>query len=216
DEAELMAQRAIERKRDCDGSWNILGRALMSQGKYEQGAKLSEQALEANGDDYNTYVPFGICLENLGRLAEGLALRERMNVVLRKQLETVPEDVRARILLASNLANSGNSDEAIRHLQTAVALRPNDGNTLYNAACTYGCLKMKQEAFDTLNRAVAAGYGNLNWAARDPDLNCLLDDGKFRKLVGLGDAGLAPCGARISKASMDWLVQEPVTTAFHD
>jgi len=33
DEAELMAQRAIERKRDCDGSWNILGRALMSQGK---------------------------------------------------------------------------------------------------------------------------------------------------------------------------------------
>ena len=190
DEAELMAQRAIERKRDCDGSWNILGRALMSQGKYEQGAKLSEQALEANGDDYNTYVPFGICLENLGRLAEGLALRERMNVVLRKQLETVPEDVRARILLASNLANSGDADEAIRHLQTAVALRPNDGNTLYNAACTYGCLKMKQEALDTLNRAVAAGYGNLNWASRDPDLNCLHDDAKFRKLVGLGDSAV--------------------------
>ena len=37
-----------------------------------------------------------------------------MNVVLRKQLETVPEDVRARILLASNLGNSGEADEAIR------------------------------------------------------------------------------------------------------
>jgi serine/threonine protein kinase/Tfp pilus assembly protein PilF len=192
DEAELMAQRAIERKRDCDGSWNILGRALISQGKYEEGAKLAEQALEANGDDYNTYVPFGICLENLGRLAEGLGLRERMNVVLRKQLETVPEDVRARILLASNLANSGDADEAIRYLQTAVALRPNDGNTLYNAACTYGCLKMKRESLDTLNRAVSAGYGNLNWASRDPDLNCLHDDAEFRKLVGLGDSAATP------------------------
>jgi len=191
DESELMAQRAIERKRDCDGSWNILGRALISQGKYEQGAKLVEKAIEANGDDYNTYVPYGICLENLGRLEEGLALRERMNVVLRKQLETVPEDVRARILIATNLANSGDADEAIRHLQTAVALRPNDGNTLYNAACTYGCLNMKTEALEALKRAIAAGYGNSNWASRDPDLNCLHDDAEFRKLVGLGDSAAA-------------------------
>jgi hypothetical protein len=51
---------------------------------------------------------------------------------------------------------------------------------------------MKQEALDTLNRAVAAGYGNLNWASRDPDLNCLHDDAQFRKLVGLGDPGVAP------------------------
>ncbi len=188
DEAELMARRAIERKRDCDGSWNILGRALISQGKYEEGAVLAEQAMEANGDDYNTYIPYGICLENLGRLEEGLALRARMNVVLRKQLETVPEDVRARILLASNLANAGEADEAIRHLQTAVALRPNDGNTLYNAACTYGCLKMKTEALGTLKRAIAAGYGNLNWASRDPDLNCLHDDAEFQKLVGSSGA----------------------------
>ena len=185
DEAELMAQRAIERKRDCDGSWNILGRALMSQGKYEQGAKLAVAAIEANGDDYNTYIPFGVCLENIGRMAEGTKMREQMNVVLRKQLETVPEDVRARILLASNLANAGEADEAIRHLQTAVALRPNDGNTLYNAACTYGCLKMKTESLDTLKRAIAAGYGNLNWAARDPDLNCLHDNAEFRGIVGM-------------------------------
>jgi non-specific serine/threonine protein kinase len=188
DEAELMAQRAIERKHDCDGSWNILGRAMMSQGKYEQGAKLAVVAIEANGDDYNTYIPFGVCLENIGRMAEGAKLREQMNGVLRKQLETVPEDVRARILLASNLANAGDADEAIRHLRTAVALRPNDGNTLYNAACTYGCLKMKGEALETLKRAIASGYGNLNWAARDPDLNCLHDNAEFRSLVGLSEA----------------------------
>ena len=185
DESELMARRAIERKRDCDGSWNVLGRALLSQGKYEEATNLAEQALEANGDDYNTYVPYGVCLERLGRKKEAEHIRERMNVVLRQQLEIVPEDVRARILLASNLAAFGEAEEAIRHLQTAVALRPNDGNTLYNAACTLGVLARKTEALDTLKKAIAAGYGNLNWAARDSDLDCLHDNSEFRKLVGL-------------------------------
>jgi len=191
DEAELMALRAIERKHDCDGSWNILGRAMMSQGKYEQGAKLTQEALEANGDDYNTYIPFGLCMERSGRGPEAAKLRVRMNEVLRQQLETVPEDVRARILLAGNLANAGEAEESIRHLQTAVALRPNDGNTLYNAACTYGGLKMKKDALETLKKAIAAGYGNLNWAARDSDLDCLHDDAEFRSMVGMPEASAA-------------------------
>jgi serine/threonine protein kinase/Tfp pilus assembly protein PilF len=188
DESEMMARRAIERKRDSDGSWNILGRALLSQSKYQEASELVEQALEANGDDYNTYVPYGVCLERLGRKKEAERLRERMNIILRQQLEIVPEDVRARILLASNLAAIGEAEEAIRHLQTAVALRPNDGNTLYNAACTLGILQRKAESLDTLKKAIAAGYGNLNWAARDADLDCLHDDPEFRKLVGLDTA----------------------------
>jgi serine/threonine protein kinase/Tfp pilus assembly protein PilF len=188
DETELMARRAIERKRDCDGSWNILGRALLSQGKYEEAASLAEQALEANGDDYNTYIPYHVCMKRLKRQVEADALRGRMVMVLRQQLEMVPEDVRARILLSSNLASSGEVEECIRHLQTAVALRPNDGNTLYNAACTYGVLARKAEALATLKKAIAAGYGNLNWAARDTDLDCLHDDSEFQKLVGLNEA----------------------------
>jgi hypothetical protein len=76
----------------------------------------------------------------------------------------------------------------MRHLQTAVALRPNDGNTLYNAACTYGVLTRKAEALETLKKALAAGYGNLNWAARDSDLDCLHDNTEFQKLVGLSEA----------------------------
>jgi tetratricopeptide (TPR) repeat protein len=188
DESEMMARRAIERKPDCDGSWNILGRAMLSQSKFEETAALTERAIEANGDDYNTYVPYGVCLERLGRKKESENLRNRMNVVLRQQLELVPEDVRARILLASNLAALGEGDEAVRHLQTAVALRPNDGNTLYNAACTLGILKRKPEALDALKKAIKAGYGNLNWAARDSDLDCLHDDPEFRQLVGIDQA----------------------------
>lgn len=188
DECALMARRAIERKPDCDGSWNILGRALMTSNRYKEAADLVEKALEANGDDYNVYVPYMLCMERIGLKKEAGVLRDRMSKVLRQQLELVPEDVRARILLATNLASIGEAEESMRHLQTAVVLRPKDGNTLYNAACTYGVLGKKAEALETLKKAIAAGYGNLNWAARDTDLDCLQDDPEFRKLVGLDQA----------------------------
>jgi serine/threonine protein kinase/Flp pilus assembly protein TadD len=185
DEAELMCKRAIERKNDCDGAWNILGRALLSTGRYEEAVALTDKALEANGDDYNTYIPFHSCLNRLGMDKEAEQLRQRMTGVLRQQLEMVPEDVRARILLSSNLAHAGDVEECVRQLQTAVALRPNDGNTLYNAACSYGVLGRKADALETFKKAVGAGYGNLNWAARDADLDCLHDDPEFQKIAGL-------------------------------
>jgi serine/threonine protein kinase/Flp pilus assembly protein TadD len=188
EETVQFARRAIERKPDCEGSWNILGRGLLGVKRFEEAADLNDQALEANGDDYNTYIPYGMALDHLGRKKEAEENRVRMNDVLRQQLELVPEDVRARILLANNLAYRGEAEESVRHLQTAVVLRPNDGNTLYNAACTYGLLGRKTEALETLQKAIAAGYGNMSWAAQDSDLVCLHDDPVFQKLVGRGQS----------------------------
>jgi serine/threonine protein kinase/predicted Zn-dependent protease len=188
EEASLLAWRAIERKSDCEGSWNILGRAYFGSGRYREAVMVTERALEANGDDYNTYIPYGNALERLGQKKEAEHVWERMCKVLRQQLELVPEDVRARILLATRLAYSEqDADESIRHLQTAVALRPGDSNILYNAACTYGVLGKKTESLESLKKAFAAGYGNHDWAAKDSDLDCLHDDPEFQKLVGLSE-----------------------------
>lgn len=185
----MLARRAIERKPDCDGAWNILGRAYFAAGRYEDAAALAQQAIEHNGDDYNTYIPYHQALKRLGREKEAEQIEAQTIKVLRQQLELVPEDVRARILLATNLAYSGqDADEAVRHLQTAVALRPNDANTLYNAACTYGILGRKPEALETVKKAFAAGYANHTWAANDSDLDCLHDNPEFQKLVGSSKA----------------------------
>ena len=91
----------------------------------------------------------------------------------------------ARILLSCRYAVLKRVDDATRHLQMALALRPGDSNVLYNAACTYGMLDMKTECFDTFRKAVESGYGNKEWAARDTDLACLHDMPEFRSLVGL-------------------------------
>src|SRR5271157_6273248 len=58
EETALLAWRAIERKPECEASWNILGRALVSSGKYQEAAAVTARALECNGDDYNTLIPY--------------------------------------------------------------------------------------------------------------------------------------------------------------
>jgi non-specific serine/threonine protein kinase len=185
DDAVAYARLAIERKPDCEGAYNVLGRAYFASDRFDEAALVVEQALEANGDDYNTYIPYRVCLERLGRKAEAQRVRERQTRALERQLELVPDDVRARILLAVEYASMGRSDEAIAQLQRAVHLRPDDGNTLYNATCVYGVLGRPAEALEMLRRAIKSGYANFDWVRRDPDLMLLRDDAEFKALVGL-------------------------------
>jgi TolB-like protein/Tfp pilus assembly protein PilF len=192
DDAIRYAWLAIERKADCEHSYNILGRAYFSAGRYQEAADIAGRAIEANGEDYNLYIPYRLVFEKLGRMDEARKLRERAVGVLEKQLELVPEDVRARILLAGSYASLGNAEDSVRHLKTAVALRPNDSNVLYNAACTYGVLQKKEESLEMVRNAVAAGYGNFEWIGRDPDLACLQDDPEFQRLIEEGKARTQP------------------------
>jgi non-specific serine/threonine protein kinase len=184
DDAVAYARLAIERKPDCEGAYNVLGRAYFASDRFEEAALIVEQALEANGDDYNTYIPYRVSLERLGRKAEALRVRERQTRALERQLELVPDDVRARILLAVGYAHVGRGEDAVRELQRAISLRPNDGNTLYNATCVYGVLGRNDDALDMLERALKAGYANYDWVRRDPDLAALRDLPRFRQLVG--------------------------------
>src|SRR5712664_1879065 len=46
EEAALLARHAIERKSDCEGAWNILGRAFFASGRFEEAAALAERAIE--------------------------------------------------------------------------------------------------------------------------------------------------------------------------
>ena len=188
DKAIEYARRAIERKPDCEGAYWTLGQACFVSDRWQEAAAVVEQALQASGDDYNTYIPFYNILVRLGRDKEASALRERHQRALELHLGRVPEDVRARILVAALYAELGRESDAIRELQMALVLRPNDGNILYNAACTYGLLQKKEEALTLLRKAKESGFATMEWAARDPDLACLHDDPEFQQLVGLEDS----------------------------
>ena len=183
DESIQLALQALAQKPECDGAHDVLGRAYFASGRYEDAAKLAESAMEVVSHDYNALIPLINSLERLGRKADAERLRRRELEVLQDQLQHVPDDVRARVLLAADLAMFGDAEDAAMQARIAMAMRPADPNILYNAACTYGVLGLKADALDAFRRSVEAGYSNADWCAQDPDLKILHDDPEFKKLT---------------------------------
>src|SRR5262252_3590101 len=182
DEAVRMVKKAIERKRDCDGAYYLLCRALFAADRNQEVVDLAEDAIEASGEDYNVFVPIINSLGAMGRREQRRAMTGRMISALENHLKRVPEDARARVLLGAYLAEFGRAEEAMRELNLAVTLRANEASILYNAACVYCLLKKKTEALESLRKAWEAGSKDAVWARRDPDLALLRGDPEFERL----------------------------------
>ncbi len=186
-EAVHMVRAIVERKRDCEGAYYLLCRALFALGEYQEVANIADVALDASGEDYNTYVPVLNSLHALGKAEAARNVMMRQIAVLESHLQRVPEDARARTLLAVNYAGLGRNDDAAREANFATVLRPNDAAILYNAACVFGILKNKSSALETIRKAWEAGFRDPAWARRDPDLSILHGDPEFDRLYPESD-----------------------------
>jgi serine/threonine protein kinase/tetratricopeptide (TPR) repeat protein len=191
DEAVRMVRKAIERKRDSEGAYYLLCRALFSAGRYQEVVEVMDVALEASGEDYNVYVPVMNALGALGKGEVRKNTLQRRMAALENHLKQVPEDARARILLGGDYAELNRVEDAIRETNLAITLRANEASILYNAACNYCQLDKKADAIDTLRKAWEAGFKDSIWARRDPDLALLHGDPEFERLYPESDAAKA-------------------------
>jgi tetratricopeptide (TPR) repeat protein len=182
DEAVRMVKKAIERKRDSEGAYYLLFRALFAAGRYQEVVDIAEAAIAVSGEDYNVYVPIINTLGAMGKEEARHNMTHRMVGALENQLKHVPEDARARVLLGAYYAVLGRGEDALRELNLAVTLRANEASILYNAACVYCLLKKKPEGLDALRKAWEAGSKDSVWARRDPDLTLLHGDPEFERM----------------------------------
>jgi non-specific serine/threonine protein kinase len=180
-EAIRVVRQAIARKSDC-GGYYLLGRALFSDGQYRELADVAEVAIQAAGDDYNVYSPIQNALGALGKTEALANVRQRRTQVLEEQIRQVPEDVRARIMLAIDYSATGRIEEAMREVNLAIVLRPDEASVLYNAACAFCQMNRRTDALDAIRKAHAAGFADSDWARRDPDLALLHGDPEFERL----------------------------------
>jgi TolB-like protein/Flp pilus assembly protein TadD len=182
DDAVNIVKQAIARKSDCEGGYYLLGRALFSTGRYQELADISEKAIEASGEDYNVYSPIQNALGALGKQDALRNMRQRRTQTIEAHLRKVPEDVRARMMLGIDYAVAGRVEDAMREVNIAMMLRPDDAITMYNAACAYCKMDKLAEAMDALRRSSDAGYRDARWARRDPDLVKLHGHPEFERL----------------------------------
>jgi len=182
DEAIRMVKKAIERKRDCEGAYYLLCRSLFAAGRYQEVGDVAETAIEASGEDYNAYVPIINSLGAMGKEEAKRNMAHRRMAALENHLKQVPEDARARVLVAGDYADLGRTEDALQQLNMALTLRANEPSILYNAACTYCGLNRRAEALDALRKAWETGFRDAVWARRDPDLAVLHGDPEFDRL----------------------------------
>ncbi len=177
-----IVRQAIERKRDCEGAYYLLCRALFAAGRYQEVVGIADDALESGAEDYNVYIPILNSLSALGKTDAARNVRQRETSALENHLKQVPEDARARIILAADYADMGREEDALRETNLAITLRAGEATILYNAACVFSYLKRRPEALDALQKCWNAGFRDVDWVRRDPDVAFLRGDPEFERL----------------------------------
>ena len=182
DECVVKIRAALSRNPDVDGGYYLLGRALFSAGRYQEVVDMMEEALAHAGENYNTIIPIHNSLGALGKKDALKNFSHREIAVYSAHVKKVPEDARARVLLASNYAMNGRMDEAKREVDMAMILRPDDSMILYNAACLFCAMNNVPDALNAIRKAWESGYRDAVWTRQDPDLELLHGNEEFEKL----------------------------------
>jgi serine/threonine protein kinase/predicted Zn-dependent protease len=182
DEAADKIRAALTKTPDLDGGYYLLGRALFSAGRYQEVVDIMEEALAHAGENYNTIIPIHNALGALGKKDALNNFSHRAIDVYESHLKKVPEDARARVLLASNYAGQGRFEEAKKEADMAMILRPDDSMILYNAACVFCGMNNISDALIALKKAWESGYRDPTWTRQDPDLAVLHGEPEFDRL----------------------------------
>jgi tetratricopeptide (TPR) repeat protein len=98
-------------------------------------------------------------------------------------LDVTPRHVKALEVLGQALTRTGRHQEALESDLRLSSLKPRDPVVFYNLACSYSNLVNLDGAFDALRRAFELGYNDYPHLLRDPDLENVRRDRRFKQLL---------------------------------
>ena len=188
DDAASRVREAMDKKPDAEGAAALLSQSLFAAGRYQELIDDTDELVSRSAEDYNVYIALHNAMGALGKKDAARNFAVRQINALESHIRKVPEDARARILLATTYAHTGRREDAVKEAQVAMSLRPNEATVLYNVACVFTGLGDFDEAIEALKKSHAAGLQDTNWARRDPDLEPLLGNPDFERLFPPEDA----------------------------
>jgi len=164
------------------GYW-ILGRIYHTSDRDREATECLEKVIRLNPDFYTAYMDLRMCYERLG---EERKYRDTVRAVLEvypRYLLKHPDDGRAYIFYATDLAQAGRLDEAKVQAAKALELSPSDPLMLYNCACFYARMGEKELSLKSLRAAVESGFENYEWIERDADLESIRSEAGYEELM---------------------------------
>jgi serine/threonine protein kinase/Flp pilus assembly protein TadD len=183
DDALISGQKAVELDpNNYIGLW-VLGRIYHSTDRDKEAIELFKKVVSSNPDFYSAYNDLQICYDRLGNKDEYSKILQTALDFYPRYLNQHPDDARAHIFYANELALAGESEKAKVEGKKAFELSPTDSVMLYNVACLYSHLNEMQLAVESLAKALSAGYSNYEWIKRDSDLESIRNEPGYIELM---------------------------------
>lgn len=177
-DAEQMYQKSIALDPSYAAYAN-LGYLYLQQQKYYQAAAVEEKALQMNDRDYLVWGNLAIAYEGLKDKDKAGKAWDRELVLVEQVAQVTPQDATAQAILGLLYAKKKMREKAISHIQSALAVSPDDPGVLENVGEAYEDLGDRAEALKYIEKSLLKGYnfGDLKTAL---DLQGLLSDPNFR------------------------------------
>jgi len=184
DDAEAEFEKALALDPDSFDVNFLFARFYTRSNEPEKSVPLFIRSLEVNPDDYQSPSMLQFILRGLGREEESIRYGELGLKRGEAAMLQHPEASRPAQLAAASLAGMGRPEEAKMWLDRAIALDPDDSQTLYNAACTWAQLGEPDKAFDALDRWLPkAGVEKKMWLTADSDFDPIRPDPRFHRII---------------------------------
>ena len=155
-----------------------LGSVLYDQRRYSEATAMTEKALQINGENYLVWNWLVNDYEWLKLPDKANSTRERAIELAERSAKLNPQDGMVQAVLASLYGEKQMPEKARTHLQTALALSPDDPEVLEDSAVVHELLGERAQAIKYANAALKKGY-SLDKIKNDPDLQGLVHDPTF-------------------------------------
>ncbi|HKS66653.1 MAG TPA: protein kinase [Candidatus Acidoferrales bacterium] len=177
-----LAEQALKKSIELSPSYNAyanLGILYLDQKRYAESAAATEKALQLNDKNYLVWDNLVIAYRWLKQKDKAEVARTREIALLQEEAKTHPQDAMVQSNLAVCYAEKGDRQQAMTHVESALALAPEDATILVNAGETYEDLGDRPMALKYTEQGLKKGYP-LAQLQNDPEVQELLRDPNFR------------------------------------
>ena len=150
-----------------------LGMLFQMQHRYAEGVAACLQATQLGPDNYDVWNNLTMAYEWVGDNEKAASARKTAIGLLREAVRTNPQDPNAQATLAALLAKNGVREEALDRIGISLALSPNSGYVLSEAADTYELTGERSRAVNCLKKALKHGIA-MDEMYSDPEIRSVI------------------------------------------
>lgn len=158
-------------------------RHCFTQGRFARAVDLFVAAHRAQPDEFQALALAVTAAHAAGDQARASTLAVEGLACAAHQAEIDPENARAHYMAAQLMMHLGVGDRGLEEIETALRMRPDDFDVLYNAACYFALAGEHERALDLLETAVDKGQGFLEWFEQDADFAQLRPLPRFQAIM---------------------------------